>query len=194
MTNSDHLLGLINDILDLSKIESGKMELLLESTDLEPLFRGAMSTALGLTKDKQLELTLDADEDLPPVWIDKVRIRQVLLNLLSNAVKFTEQGAITVRARTTGDGFVLISVQDTGVGIAPEHQAKVFTEFQQIQDDLNRSHQGTGLGLPISKRLVEMHAGQMTLESTPGVGSTFSFTIPVATVVSLAQEPAVASL
>jgi hypothetical protein len=119
-------------------------------------------------------------ESLPPAWIDKTRVRQVLLNLLSNAAKFTDQGGITLRARVDDDGFVRISVQDSGIGIAAEHQERRFEEFQQVQGDLNRAHQGTGLGLPISKRLIELHGGQFWLESALGAGSTFSFTIPTA--------------
>jgi signal transduction histidine kinase/DNA-binding response OmpR family regulator len=176
--NGEHLLGLINDILDLSKIEAGKMELACETADLHPLFHGVMSTAVGLTKDKGLSLEFEADDELPPVWIDKTRIRQVLLNLLSNAAKFTDRGGITVRAHAA-DGFVQIAVQDTGIGISLEDQARVFEEFQQVQDNLDRSYQGTGLGLSISKRLVEMHGGRMSLESAPGAGSIFSFTIPI---------------
>jgi len=178
--NGEHLLGLINDLLDLSKIEAGMMDLACEAVELAPLFHGVMSTALGLTKEKGLALDLDMPESLPLVWIDKTRVRQVLLNLLSNAVKFTDQGGITLRARVGAAGFVHISVRDSGFGIAPEHQARVFEEFQQVQGDLNRAHQGTGLGLPISKRLIELHGGQIWLESAPGAGSTFWFTIPIA--------------
>jgi CheY-like chemotaxis protein len=168
-----------------------------------------MATAVGLTKDKHLELTLDVPETLPLLRIDKTRVRQVLLNLLSNAAKFTESGGITLRAYTdqrpttndqraaatnNGDAglkgddqsfvvrrssFVVIEVRDTGVGIAPEHQALIFEEFRQIDGALNRQQQGTGLGLPISKRLVEMHGGRMWLESSAGIGSTFSFTLPI---------------
>lgn len=178
--NGEHLLGLINDLLDLSKIEAGKMDLVSEAVELAPLFHGVMSTAIGLTKEKGLALDLDMSEGLPPVWIDKTRVRQVLLNLLSNAAKFTEQGTITLRASASDNGFVRISVQDSGIGIAAEHQQRVFEEFQQVQGDLNRTHQGTGLGLPISKRLIELHGGQIWLESVLGTGSTFSFTIPIA--------------
>jgi signal transduction histidine kinase/CheY-like chemotaxis protein len=199
--NGEHLLGLINDILDLSKIEAGKMELICEVADLRPLLHGVMSTAVGLTRDKGLSLDLEADDELPPVWIDKTRVRQVLLNLLSNAAKFTDDGGITLRVRSEfgvlssefegadaetqnsklkTQNFITVSVIDTGIGISLEEQARVFEEFQQVQDGLSRSYQGTGLGLPISKRLVEMHGGRLWLESAPGVGSTFSFTIPVA--------------
>lgn len=182
LVNAEHLLGLINDILDLSKIEAGLMELSYEQVQLAPLLQGVMSTAVGLTKDKGLALELDVSDDLPAVWIDSMRIRQVLLNLLSNAAKFTNEGGITVRAYPTGDGFVTIEVKDTGIGIAPEHHELIFEDFRQVQHELTREYQGTGLGLPISKRIVEMHGGRMWLESALGEGSTFFFTLPVASV------------
>ena len=178
LANAEHLLGLINDILDLAKIEAGRMDLFYETVNLSTLLQSIMSTAIGLTKDKGLRLTLDAPHDLPPVWIDKTRVRQVLLNLLSNAAKFTDQGAITVRAHARPDGMVELAVQDTGIGIDPANQALIFEEFRQVQDANTRTYGGTGLGLPISKRLVAMHGGQMWMESTPGSGSTFVFTIP----------------
>jgi CheY-like chemotaxis protein len=178
--NAEHLLGLINDILDLVKIEAGKMDLQREEVDLHATLHGVMSTAQGLTKEKGLELTLDVPDDLPPIWGDKTRIRQVLINLVSNAAKFTDQGGITVRARESSGGFVQIAVHDTGVGIAPEDQLRIFEEFQQVQDSMDRSYGGTGLGLPISKRLIEMHGGQIELDSAPGAGSTFTFTLPIA--------------
>ncbi len=176
--NADHLLGLINDVLDLSKIEAGHMELIYEDTSLQPIFQGVMSTALALTKDKGLELIFDSPEDLPMMRIDKTRIRQVLLNLLSNAAKFTEQGSITLAVQLQDAQTLVISVTDTGLGIAPEHQHVVFEEFQQIHNDAS-PQQGTGLGLPISKRLVELHSGKMWLESTLGQGSTFAFWLPI---------------
>jgi signal transduction histidine kinase/CheY-like chemotaxis protein len=179
LANADHLLGLINDILDLSKIEAGRMDLFREITALPPIINGVLSTAIGLTKDKDVALEVELPDDLPLVDIDRTRIRQVLLNLLSNAAKFTERGCITVRASIV-DTMVRIDVQDSGIGIAPEHHALVFEEFRQVEDDFTRSYQGTGLGLPICKRLVEMHGGTIWLESTPGAGSTFSFTLPLA--------------
>jgi signal transduction histidine kinase len=179
LANAEHLLGLINDILDLAKIEAGRMELSPEATDLSLLLRGVMSTAIGLTSDKDLALELEIADDLPRVWIDKTRIRQVLLNMLSNAAKFTNTGGITLRARPTGDGFVQVSVQDTGIGIPQEKQHLVFEEFRQIDTELSREHTGTGLGMPISKKFVELHGGQMWFESTAGVGATFFFTVPL---------------
>jgi signal transduction histidine kinase len=178
LTNADHLLALLNDILDLSKIEAGRMDLVMEQTALAPLLRGVLATMAGLAKDKRLTLTLEAADDLPVVTIDKTRIRQVLLNLLANAVKFTEQGGISLRAAPTDDGMICIRVTDSGRGIAPEQQALVFEEFRQVQEAQHRQ-QGSGLGLPISKRLVELHGGKIWLESQPGEGSTFAFTLPI---------------
>ncbi|MBA3534293.1 MAG: response regulator [Ardenticatenales bacterium] len=179
LTNGEHLLGLINDILDLSKIEAGKMELVQKEVHLQPLLEGVMSTAIGLTKDKGIQLTLEVPPDgLPPVWADQTRVRQVMLNLLSNAAKFTtEGGTVTVRTAEQ-DEMLVVSVQDTGIGIAPEDQALVFEEFRQVDSNLNREYQGTGLGLPICKRLIEMHGGTLRVESTVDVGSTFTFTLP----------------
>ncbi len=189
LANADHLLGLINDILDLAKIEAGRIELFCEEVDLVPVLQGVMATAVGLTKDKQLTLELEAPEELPLVQVDKTRIRQVLLNLLSNAAKFTPHGGITVRAQVTAEQTIRIDVIDTGIGIAPEHQALIFEEFRQVQSDLQREYQGTGLGLPISKRLVEMHGGHMGMISTFGEGSTFFFTLPIAQRVVASPEP-----
>ncbi len=194
LSNAEHLLGLINDILDLAKIESGRIELFPEQVDLIPVLQGVMATAVGLTKDKGLMLNLDTPDELPLVQVDKTRIRQVLLNLLSNAAKFTEQGGITVRALLTDDQMIRIEVADTGIGIDPHHQAMVFEEFRQVQNDLQREYQGTGLGLPISRRLVEMHGGTMSIKSTPGQGSTFSFTLPIAPLVQPDSVPDLVAL
>ncbi|WP_110514397.1 ATP-binding response regulator [Herpetosiphon llansteffanensis] len=198
--NADHLLGLINDILDLSKIEAGRMELMYEKTELEPIITGVMATASGLTRDKGLELDLEMPEELPTMVIDKVRIRQVLLNLLSNAVKFTEQGLVKVTISQPDAETVQIAVQDSGIGIAPEHQQQIFEEFQQVQNEVTHQYQGTGLGLPISKLLVEMHGGSMWLESSQGEGSTFYFSLPITntlvetTTVDLTAPPSLVEL
>jgi signal transduction histidine kinase/DNA-binding LacI/PurR family transcriptional regulator len=178
LTNADHLLTVLNDILDLSKIEAGRMDLVVEQTALAPILHGVLATIGGLAKDKGLNLSLEVADALPLVMIDKTRIRQVLLNLLANAVKFTEQGGITVRATPTDDGMVCIRVTDSGPGIASAHQALVFEEFRQVED-AQRLQQGSGLGLPISKRLVELHGGRLWLESTAGEGATFAFTLPI---------------
>lgn len=177
-TNGQHLLGLINDILDISKIEAGRLELCIESVYLDELIHSIMSTAIGLTKDKPITLHEDVAPDLPPIKADHTRIRQVLLNLLSNAAKFTDEGTITVKARYEGPE-VFISVSDTGVGIAPEDQEHIFGEFQQVESCSNRQYEGTGLGLAISKQLVEMHNGRIWVESTLGAGATFYVSLPI---------------
>jgi PAS domain S-box-containing protein len=176
-----HLLGLINNILDLSKIEAGKMELAFTEVDLAEIIRVVMATAVGLVKDKPIELILDIPEDLPTVQADSIRIRQVLLNLVSNAAKYTEEGHIGVSARTirrTGRSEIVIAVFDTGPGIAPADQEKIFEPFSQVDASPTRKTGGTGLGLSISRHLVELHGGTIWVESIPGEGSTFAFTLP----------------
>jgi signal transduction histidine kinase len=176
-----HLLGLINDILDVSKIEAGKMELSFTEVDLNDIIRGVMSTAVGLVKDKPIELVIDVPNNLPRIQGDNIRIRQVLLNLVSNAAKFTSEGQIGVSARSLQRGSrheVVIAVFDTGPGIEPQDQKKIFEPFSQVDASPTRKTGGTGLGLSICRHLVELHGGQIWVESTPGQGSTFAFTIP----------------
>ena len=188
-TSSQHLLSLVNDVLDFSKIAAGKMELHKEMLDFREIVVGVMSTTLALVGDKEIELIEEVEEDLPTVYADRVRIRQVILNLMSNAVKFTEEGSITLRVKRITeevrlDGqrrtmpFILCSVTDTGMGVAEKDIPIVFEEFRQLDGSTARQAEGTGLGLPISKRLVEMHGGRLWAESKVGVGSTFSFTLP----------------
>jgi len=176
--NGEHLLSLISDILDLSKIEAGRMTAYFEAAALAPIAQRSLATAAVLVGDKRLELRLDAPDDLPLAWIDPQRIGQVLLNLLSNAVKFTEEGAVTLRAAVAGD-MLRIAVADTGIGIPPDSQSVIFEAFRQIDSNLARQYQGTGLGLAISKHIVEIHGGSIWLESAPGAGSTFTFTLPI---------------
>lgn len=187
LSNAEHLLGTINDILDLSKIDAGRMELQYENIDLAAVLHDVTATATNLTHDKGLELKLNCPEELPTIRADKTRVRQILLNLISNAAKFTKQGEITIDTLVE-DSSIRIAVQDTGIGIAPEHQALIFDEFRQVQGNLQREYQGSGLGLPICKRLVEMHGGRLWVESTPGVGSTFSFTLPITEVAQIRLE------
>ncbi len=176
--NGQNLLGLINDVLDMSRIEAGKMELVFEPVDLKPVIDGVMSTAIGLVKDKPVELVKEIADDLPIIRADTTRIRQVILNLVSNAAKFTEEGHITVRAWADNE-HVTVSVTDSGIGIPEEHWDTVFQEFRQVDGSATRRAGGTGLGLPISRHFVELHGGQIWVESEEGVGSTFSFTIPI---------------
>jgi signal transduction histidine kinase/HAMP domain-containing protein/putative methionine-R-sulfoxide reductase with GAF domain len=173
-----HLLSLINDILDLSKIEAGRMELELSSFAVE----SALSNALTLVRERAqrhgIILGQQVDPRLGEIVADERKFKQILVNLLSNAVKFTpDNGRIDVTARLEGHD-VLVAVHDTGIGIAPKDQAAVFEEFRQVGSDYTRKQEGTGLGLALTKRFVELHGGRIWLESEPGKGSTFTFTIP----------------
>lgn len=176
--SGQHLLGLINDILDISKIQAGKMELTFEDVDLQEIIHGVMSTAIALVKDKPIELQQSIPPDLPIIQADARRVRQVLLNLVGNAAKFTERGFIRVQAETTPRA-VLISVTDSGIGIAPEKLKTIFEPFTQVDTSTTRRAGGTGLGLSISRHFVEMHGGRIWVESTRGKGSTFYVTFPV---------------
>jgi len=176
--SGEHLLGLINDILDLSKIESGRMELYIEPVQVATLIQGVIATTAGLIKGKAIELCQELAPTLPLVEADRTRLRQILLNLLSNAAKFTASGAITVSAQLDGRQLI-VRVHDTGIGIAPEHLTSIFEEFRQVEGSASRRYEGTGLGLAICRRLVELHGGQLWVESTVGVGSTFTFSLPI---------------
>jgi signal transduction histidine kinase/CheY-like chemotaxis protein len=176
--SGQHLLGLINDILDLSKIEAGKMELNFDEVDLKPIIKGVMSTAIGLVKDKSIELEQQMPEDLPIIWADSNRVRQVLLNLVSNATKFTERGKITLKVDYDAE-WITISVTDTGIGIPQDKLESIFEEFTQVDGSSTRSVGGTGLGLPITRHFVEMHGGTITAQSELGVGSTFTIKLPI---------------
>ena len=179
LSSGKHLLSLINDILDLSKIEAGRMELETQPFDLP----SALDNALTLIRERaarhSIGLEVHVDPRIGEVVADERKVKQVLLNLLSNAVKFTgEGGKITMSAALNGDA-VAVSVADTGIGIAAEDQAAVFEEFRQVGTDYARKREGTGLGLALARRLVELHGGTLALESEVGKGSTFTFTIPV---------------
>jgi signal transduction histidine kinase len=178
LNSGRHLLSLINDILDLSKVEAGRMELELGSFSL----RLALENALTLIHDRAarhgLRVELTVDETLGDVVGDERKLKQVLLNLLSNAVKFTPDGGrIEVRAMPA-DGTVEVSVTDDGVGIAPEDQEAIFEEFRQVGTDYARKREGTGLGLALARKFVELHGGRLWVKSEIGRGSTFTFTIP----------------
>ena len=176
--NGQHLLGLINDVLDLSKIEAGQLELALDDYSMSDLIDTVMSVAGSLSAGKDLTLEAEIAADLPRGRADEQRIMQVLLNLVGNAVKFTERGEIAVRARVAGDCY-LVSVADTGRGISETDQRSIFDEFRQADGSNTREQGGTGLGLAISKHMIEMHGGEISVESTLGVGSTFQFSLPI---------------
>jgi signal transduction histidine kinase/DNA-binding response OmpR family regulator len=187
-----HLLGLINNILDFSKIESGKMDLVFSEVDLSEIIDSVIDTTAGLVKGRAIELIRDVPENLPTVWGNAIRIRQVLLNLLSNAAKFTEEGAIGISAQVSeeaGKREILLTVSDSGPGIAPENQKKIFEPFSQVDLSPTRLHSGTGLGLSICRHLVELHGGRIWVESIPGEGSAFCFTLPVAAEVPYEEIP-----
>ncbi len=175
--SGQHLLGLINNILDLSKIEAGKMELNFEETEVDPIIKTVMSTAIALVKDKSVTLHQQVPEHLPKIWADPTRIRQVILNLVSNACKFTDNGSVTTRVYADGD-HVVFTVTDTGIGIPEEKLEHIFEEFTQVDASTTRKVGGTGLGLPISRHFVEMHHGEIWVQSHLGHGSTFGFNIP----------------
>jgi len=171
------LLALINQILDLSKIEAGKMELSLERVELPGLITAVLESISPLAQEKGLRIETRFPPGLPAVEADASRLKQILINLLSNAVKFTDRGHIEVIAQPSGR-MVRIAVKDTGIGISTEAQKLIFEEFVQGDGSSTRRHGGTGLGLSIVRKLVEMHGGAITVLSEPGLGSTFSFTVP----------------
>jgi signal transduction histidine kinase len=176
--SGQHLLSLINDILDLSKIEAGRMELAPAPFHLPNALENAVTLVKERAGRRGIALALDVDPALGEIVGDERKIKQVLLNLLSNAVKFTPEGGRISLKAAPRDGAVEISVADTGIGIAPEDQAAIFEEFRQVGSD-ERKREGTGLGLTLAKKFVELHGGRLWVESEPGHGSIFSFTLPV---------------
>ncbi len=187
MTSGQHLLGLINDILDLSKIEAGQIDLSIEAMDPLPTLQGVRATALGLLKPG-VQLRANYPDKLPDILGDELRVRQILLNLVSNAAKFTEHGSITLDAQVE-DGHMRFSVADTGVGIPDEARPHIFDRFRQADRSVARKHGGTGLGLSISRQLCEMHGGKIWFESQVGKGTTFFFTIPLSKEERKATQP-----
>lgn len=179
-TNSRHLLNLINDVLDLARIEAGRMELHMDTIEVAMLLDTVQSSNAGLFIDSPLTLTVEVDPDLPPIHADPIRITQVLNNLISNAYKFTEVGGVTVRAYQE-NGEVCIAVEDTGIGIDEKDIPTVFERFRQVDGSFTRRAEGTGLGLSITQRLVEMHGGRIAVRSKLGEGSTFTVYLPAVT-------------
>ena len=188
-----HLLALINDILDLSKIEAGRMELHLESFALAPLIDSVVKTVEPLAAKNTNHITVRCDAGIGALHADEMRLRQALLNLLSNANKFTENGSIAIDARQwqeDGRDGVTIAIADTGIGMTPEQMSKLFQEFSQASSTTASKYGGTGLGLAISKRFCQMMGGDITVESEPGHGSTFTIRLP--RIVDAPKETAVA--
>ena len=176
-TNGQHLLALINDVLDLSKMEAGQLTLSLGDYAMGEVVHAVVSAVESLAAGKKLAFKAIAPADLPPGRGDERRLTQVLLNLAGNAIKFTDVGEVSIEARTA-DGAFVVSVSDTGPGISEADQQKIFEEFQQADSSSTRKKGGSGLGLSISRRIVELHGGRLWVESAPGAGSTFYFTVP----------------
>lgn len=176
--NTQNLIELVNDLLDASKLESGTMRLDIISIDLRGVLADLRETMEPLAKDKGIELVEVLPSDLPPVMADRPQLRRIMLNLLSNALKFTQEGRIEVRAEPA-NGRVRVSVSDTGVGIAPEDADRLFDKYEQARSRATRGEKGTGLGLYITRQLVELHGSKIKVESELGRGSTFSFTLPL---------------
>ena len=177
-SNGRHLLGLINDVLDLSKIEAGQITLSVTDYSLGDIVQNVITSVESLATEKRLNLKIDVPPDLPPGRGDERRIAQVLLNLVGNAIKFTDQGEVAISASAM-DGAFNIAVRDTGPGIPVPEQVKIFEEFHQADNSATKTKSGTGLGLSIAKRIIEMHGGHISVQSSPGVGSTFSVSLPV---------------
>jgi signal transduction histidine kinase len=175
-----HLLSLINDILDLSKMEAGQLRLSLGEYSLAEIVQTVVTAMESLAAEKQLGLTVLLAPDLPSGRGDERRLAQVLLNLVGNAIKFTEAGEVHVQVAATDDSYV-VSIADTGPGIAEADQEKIFDEFHQADSSSTKQKGGTGLGLSIAKRIIDMHGGRIWVESRLGKGSTFWFTLPVRT-------------
>jgi signal transduction histidine kinase/CheY-like chemotaxis protein len=178
LRNSQHLSSLVDDVLDLGQIDANQMALTKEWADFAAAVESAVTAVQPLYQSKNLDLSTDIQPDLPLVWCDEVRIREVLLNLLSNAGRFTQEGGVHVRV-TLDNEFVAVTVQDTGPGITADDQKKLFQPFRQLDNSIRRKHGGTGLGLSISKAFVELHDGQIWVDSVLGQGTAFNFRIPL---------------
>lgn len=180
--SGQHLLQMINDILDLSKVESGKLELKYEQFEIGKAIEAVLITIKGLADKKSLTIETIVHNPVDRIFADIVKFKQILYNLLSNAIKFTpENGNITIHSTTFSKekDFIEVKVTDTGIGIAPEDYPKIFVEFSQVDSSYSRNYEGTGLGLALTKKLVEMHGGKIGFVSTVNAGSTFQFTLPV---------------
>ncbi len=177
--NSQHLSHMINDVLNLTQMEAGRMTLNRERVDLQEVIEASVEAVRPLFESKDVEIHLHLDPDVPLVYCDRTRISQVILNLISNAARYVETGSITVAVGRSGAQAVEVSVADTGPGIAPEDVERIFLPFYQGEQSLWRDRKGTGLGLAISKKFVELHGGRMWLDSELGVGSMFSFSLPI---------------
>jgi signal transduction histidine kinase len=176
-SSSVHLLDLINDVLDISKIEAGQVTIVRREFNLRISVEKIVESALPLADKKQLKVMVAIAPGIGPVVSDQRRVEQILLNLINNAIKFTEKGSVSIRCDQTGDQ-IIIDVTDTGIGIKDEDMDKLFNAFQQIDSGITRKYEGTGLGLSICKKFAEMLGGKIAVTSTWGKGSSFRFTLP----------------
>jgi signal transduction histidine kinase len=177
-TSGKHLLRLINNVLDLAKIEAGRMELALADYSVQDMVESVRATLRPLAESKGLELLAAVAESVPPAYGDCGRLTQCLMNLAGNSLKFTKTGHVSISVEPNG-GSLAFRIADTGIGIAPDKLGSLFTEFKQTDATIASEYGGTGLGLSITKRFVEMHGGRIWVESEPGKGSTFIFEIPL---------------
>jgi signal transduction histidine kinase len=178
-STSQHLLQLINNILDLSKIEAGKMPLHIEEVDIRSLVDELSETVLPMVRKRQLTFSATVDAGLPRLYTDSTKLKQVLLNLLSNAIKFTKEGTVCLIAEPQPEGRIRITVADTGIGIKPEHLTEIFEHFRQLDQSHTREYGGTGLGLTITQNLLVLLGGAISVDSTFGTGSRFVVDLPV---------------
>jgi signal transduction histidine kinase len=178
-STSQHLLALINDVLDLSKIEAGKMPLHIEEVDLGAIIGELSETVMPMVRKKSLEYHIRVAANVPRIWTDRTKLKQILINLMSNAIKFTSRGSVTVESRIAEGGQrVEVVVADTGIGIKPEYLDVIFEDFRQLDQSHTREYPGTGLGLSITKNLLALLGGMITVESTFGGGSRFTVELP----------------
>jgi signal transduction histidine kinase len=176
--SGNHLLELINEILDLSKLEAGKVELQEEDVNLGATLEGCMQLVEPQARKTQIRLSASFDDDISLVRVDPRRFRQIVINLLSNAVKFTPDGGEVSVSTFRNNGDLVLTITDTGIGMSPEEIPHAMASFGQVDSKISRKHEGTGLGLPLAKHLVELHGGILTLESEVNVGTTVTFTLP----------------
>jgi signal transduction histidine kinase len=183
--SGSHLLEIINDILDLSKVEAGKFELCEEEMCLDEIAFAVFNLVKGRAAERNIEVNVLVPRDLPLLYADKRAVKQMMLNLTSNAVKFTgEGGQITIAARIDDAGMLAVSIRDNGIGIAEEDLQKVLSPFGQVDSPLARDHQGTGLGLPLVKAMVELHGGALNIDSAPDAGATATLLLPQSRIVA----------
>jgi signal transduction histidine kinase len=177
VSSGEHLMAIVNDLLDLSKIEANREELFLEKLAVEDICLAALSIVQGKAEQQQLAIHLEIAQEVDFCFADQQRLKQILINLLSNAIKFTEQGSVTLKIERKYN-CITFSVIDTGIGIPAADRDKLFQPFQQVKSSLSRKHKGTGLGLALSQKLAQLHGGEITLISEVGQGSCFTLTIP----------------